>query len=92
MSHLTENQVFNLVSGSAATGQSTYDMWKTIEGNEDKSVEDFLNYLKDDGESNVSEEVLAQIEQNKNDISQLTETIGDLQTALTGVSELIGGE
>lgn len=80
MSHLTENQVFNLVSGSAATGQSTYDMWKNIEGNEDKSVEDFLNYLKDDGESNVSEETLAQIEQNKNDISELQETIVYLPT------------
>lgn len=82
MAHLTENQVFNLVSGSAAAGQSTYDMWKSIEGNENKSVQDFLNYLKDDGESNVSEETLAQIEKNKNDISQLTKEIDDLNENL----------
>lgn len=88
MANLTENQVFNLVSGSATTGQSTYDMWKSIKGNEDKSVRDFLNYLKDDGESNVSEETLAQIEQNKNDISQLQEEIADLDISKVEQSDL----
>lgn len=100
MAHLTENQVFNLVSGSAATGQSTYDMWKSIEGNEDKSVQDFLNYLKDDGEGgSVSEETLAQIEQNKNDISQLSEMItylkengvsGTVSTVKMSISKYVG--
>lgn len=70
----TENEIFNLVNGSEVTGESPYALWKSL-GNEG-TAQDFLNYLKDDGESNVSEEVLAQIEKNKEDIIKLQELIG----------------
>lgn len=68
----TDNQLFNLISGSRTSGESTYDVWKSL-GNEG-DANDFLEYLKS-GASNVSEETLAQIEKNKNDISELSATI-----------------
>lgn len=80
----TENEIFNLVNGSEVTGESPYDLWKSL-GNEG-TAQDFLNYLKDDGEGgSVSEEVLAQIEQNKNDISQLSDTVNDLDGLTHGI-------
>lgn len=80
----TDNQLFNLISGNKITGESTYAIWKSL-GNEG-TAQDFLNYLKDDGESNVSEETLAQIEKNKNDISQLTATIDGLSKGNINIS------
>ena len=62
----TENEIFNLVNGSQVTGESPYDLWKSL-GNEG-TAEDFLGYLKD-------EKAVEQIEKNKNDISQLSEDI-----------------
>lgn len=71
----TDNQLFNLISGSRVSGESTYDVWKSL-GNEG-DANDFLEYLKE-GATDVSPETLAQIEQNKNDISQLSNQIVDL--------------
>jgi hypothetical protein len=37
-------------AGPAGTqGQSVYDLWLTIQGNEGKSLEDFINYMKSGG-------------------------------------------
>ena len=69
----TGAQLFNLV-GSSSNGKSTYEIWKSL-GNEG-TPEDFLEYLREGG-SDVSEEVLAQIQQNTNDISELFKQIAN---------------
>ena len=40
----TDNQLFNFISGSAITGESTYDIWKSL-GNEG-TVSDFIEYMR----------------------------------------------
>ena len=40
----TDNELFNIISGSAITGESTYDIWKSL-GNEG-TVSDFIEYMR----------------------------------------------
>lgn len=49
-------------------------------------------YLAENPPFGMTADEKAQMNKNTEDISQLSEQIVDLQTALTGVSELIGGE
>lgn len=46
MSDLTNGQLFNLVSGNEVTGESTFDIWKSLDGNENKTQADFIEYMK----------------------------------------------
>ena len=40
----TDSELFNIISGSAITGESTYDIWKSL-GNEG-TVSDFIEYMR----------------------------------------------
>lgn len=44
MSDISVNELFNFISGSDATGESAYDIWKSLNPNGDE--EDFLEYLR----------------------------------------------
>ena len=44
MAEYTDAQLFNLISGAKSTGESTYDLWKSL-GNEG-GVEEFLEYMQ----------------------------------------------
>ena len=65
----TDSQLFNFISGSETTGQSSYELWKSL-GNEG-TPEDFLEFLKD------NEDVYSQVEDNKQNISKLSEQKAD---------------
>ena len=42
----TDGELFNLISGSSISGESTYDLWKSLAGNEDKTASDFFEFLR----------------------------------------------
>lgn len=84
MSDLTNGQLFNLVSGNEITGESTYDIWRSLEGNENKTQAEFIEFMQlgaagleiDDELSTTSTNPV----QNKvvtEKFSQLEEQIGD---------------
>ena len=68
----TDGELFKFISGSSISGESTYDIWKSL--NPDGTAEEFLNYLKADA---VSKETLAQIENNKTNIIKLYDEINN---------------
>ena len=70
----TDNQLFNLISGSRTSGESTYEIWKSLR--HERDANDFLEYLKE-GATDVSPETLTQIQKNTDDISQIRRSIAD---------------
>lgn len=48
MANVTDNQLFNLIAGSEITGESSYDIWKSLGYEGDAN--DFLEFLKNDEE------------------------------------------
>lgn len=46
MAKYTENELFNFIGGSDITGESTYDIWRSL-GHEEGTAQEFLEYLRD---------------------------------------------
>lgn len=79
MSNLTNGQLFNLVSGNEVTGESTYDIWKSLDGNENKTQEDFINYMQLGASGLEIDEALSETSTNPIQNKVVTEKFSQLE-------------
>lgn len=78
MSNLTNGQLFNLVSGNEITGESTYDIWKSLDGNENKTQEEFIEYMQLGASGLEIDDELSETSTNPVQNKVVTEKFGQL--------------
>lgn len=95
MSNLTNGQLFNLVSGNEVTGESTYDIWRSLDGNENKTQAEFIEYMQLGASGLEIDSQLSETSTNPVQNKVVTEKFGQLEATIDNLNnevDILKGE